>query len=268
VRFLRRSGSSERARRPSWERRTPARPGLAGAPARFAARARRRRVGRVLPWLIATATLATAVAVVWLVGWSSLLTLQHVEIRGVDDDVADDVAAALAAPVGTPLAQLDLVALDRAAEQVPEVRAVEVTRVWPRTVRVDVAPRTPAAAVRIDRRWRYVDEAGVVFGAAPKRPADLVVVDASAGGGSRAQTSAAMAVLGSLPDALVDRLGVVRVASAADVQLVLDDGTTVVWGTADRSPRKAEVLLALLEHPARGYDVSAPDRPALRGARG
>ena len=55
--------------------------------------------------------------------------------------------------------------------------------------------------------------------------------------------------------------------SAADVRLLLSDGTTVVWGTADRSARKAEVLLALLGHPARGYDVSAPDRPALRGVR-
>jgi cell division protein FtsQ len=218
-----------------------------------------------VPWLWATLGVAAAGAVVWLVGWSSLLTLRTVEVHGVEADTATEVEQAIDAPMGVPLARLDLAALDRSAEQVDAVRAVEVTRVWPRSLRIDVQPRVPAAAVRLGDRWRYVDDTGTVFGRLASQPTGLTVVDVSADSATEEQTVAAMTVLRALPDAVRDRLGTLRVASAADVQLVLDDGATVVWGTAERSARKAQVLEALLKVGARGYDVSAPDRPALRG---
>jgi cell division protein FtsQ len=38
-------------------------------------------------------------------------------------------------------------------------------------------------------------------------------------------------------------------------------GATVVWGSDGESALKAEVLVKLLAHPARVYDVSVPGQP-------
>jgi len=50
-----------------------------------------------------------------------------------------------------------------------------------------------------------------------------------------------------------------------DVVVTLADGTTVQWGDASQSDRKAAVLAALLKVKAGSYDVSAPDLPTTRG---
>ena len=46
--------------------------------------------------------------------------------------------------------------------------------------------------------------------------------------------------------------------------LELRDGRTVVWGSAEESGAKAEVLAALLEQPGATYDVSVPSQPTIR----
>ena len=53
----------------------------------------------------------------------------------------------------------------------------------------------------------------------------------------------------------------VRAASPDDVRLQLTKGRTVVWGSAERSARKAAVLAVLLTRRASVYDVTAPDAP-------
>ena len=62
-----------------------------------------------------------------------------------------------------------------------------------------------------------------------------------------------------LPTPLRTRLRSVSAGSAADVRLVLADGTQVRWGGPVDSARKAAVLLALLPQHARVIDVSAPE---------
>jgi cell division protein FtsQ len=56
-----------------------------------------------------------------------------------------------------------------------------------------------------------------------------------------------------------------------DVTLTLTDGRTVLWGSAAQTPRKAEVLSALLARidagdldEAETLDVSTPDAVVLR----
>jgi cell division protein FtsQ len=63
----------------------------------------------------------------------------------------------------------------------------------------------------------------------------------------------------------------VAARTADDVSLTLTDGRTVLWGSAARTDRKAEVLDALLEQmdsgalePADTLDVSTPDSVVLR----
>ena len=45
---------------------------------------------------------------------------------------------------------------------------------------------------------------------------------------------------------------------------VLRDGRTVLWGSADESALKAEVLVALLDGPGRTFDVSVPGQPTFK----
>ena len=56
----------------------------------------------------------------------------------------------------------------------------------------------------------------------------------------------------------------VEVATVDQISLVLRDGRTVVWGSAEESELKAEVLAPLLSSPGQTYDVSVPGQPTIR----
>ena len=59
---------------------------------------------------------------------------------------------------------------------------------------------------------------------------------------------------------------IVRGATTIDqISLVLKDGRTVIWGSADESDTKAEVLATLLATVQAGtYDVSVPSKPTTK----
>jgi cell division protein FtsQ len=76
-----------------------------------------------------------------------------------------------------------------------------------------------------------------------------------------AAVAEAAAVVGRLPSALAARVRSVDVSTVDDIELLLRDGATVRWGSADGSATKADVLGALLTQHAASYDVSAPGRP-------
>jgi cell division protein FtsQ len=62
-------------------------------------------------------------------------------------------------------------------------------------------------------------------------------------------------------EALVER---VEVESVDRIRLRLTGGRTVMWGSAEDSAQKAEVLAVLLKRDAREIDVSVPGRPTTR----
>ena len=94
-------------------------------------------------------------------------------------------------------------------------------------------------------------------------PPDLPRVLTSSGASSEALREAA-AVVSALPEDLGPRVDHVSVASVDQIELVLRDGRTVVWGSAEESAQKAEVLAVLLEQQAGTYDVSVPGNPTTR----
>jgi cell division protein FtsQ len=238
----------------------PAALDLAAARRRERWRTRLRRGGAVAALV---AVLATAT---WVVGYSDLLVLDRVEVEGAGDGLSRAVVRAAQAPVGVPLARVDLAAVaDRVAE-VPEVEDVVAVRAWPDVLRLDVTPRTPLAVIDLGGRWQFLDDEGVLFGTARGPREDLPVVLAPSTGDTEPVRSAAVAVAGALPPGLLARVQRVEAASPVDVRLLLRDGRRVAWGSAEESERKAEVLAALLRTPATSYDVSVPDRPTLRPA--
>lgn len=248
----------------------PARTPRARATGVFAARARRRRLRR----LLAVAALVGAVIMVsgtaWLVGWSGVLAVNAVSVEGagdpLDDGLAEEVRVAAGAPMGTPLARVDTGAVTERVLALPEVADVEISRSWPTTLTIEVTPRVGVATVRAGDTWWQLDESGVMFAEATARPESLPVLTAPAGEDDEKVRAAGVAVLTGLPADVRKLVKGVEAKSEADIRLELADDVEVKWGTADRIDDKAAVLLALIaaqEDAPSAYDVSAPDHPAV-----
>lgn len=236
----------------------------------FAARARRQRLRRLFGVLLALLVLAVVSGLVWLVGWSSVLSVKSVSVEGVPSSLTDEVLSLAEAPMGTPLARVDTDAIADRVADLPEAASVDVRRSWPTTLTIDVTPREPVAAVSADGSWWSVDDTGALFGASDSRPDGLPVLTAAGDDSSSdvddAVRAAGVTVLTGLPASLYELVDTVEARSEADVRLGLTDGAEVRWGTADDIDRKAEVLLALIdaqEEPPSSYDVSAPEHPAV-----
>lgn len=232
-------------------------------PERAAERGRARRRSRLrvaVAWLGAVAVLAAAG---WLVLGSRALGVTTVRVTGTDRLTAAEVRAQAGIERGTPLARLDTTEVARRLRALPPVRQVEVARDWPRTVEIVVTERTPAAVQARGSSWALVDRGGVAFATERRRPADLPVVSAPVDAG-RAALRATLDVLEVLPVPVRDQVRQVRAADAEHVTMRLSRGRTVLWGSTERSERKAAVLAVLLSRKASVYDVSAPDTPTTR----
>ncbi len=144
------------------------------------------------------------------------------------------------------------------------VRSVSVTRQWPHGVLVSIEERTAIAVVEIGDTLRGMDADGVVFSTYKKAPPDLPRVETSIGTTAQALREAAE-VISALPDDLTLRVDHVQVTTVDQISLVLKDGRTVIWGSADESATKADVLETLLATvDAQTYDVSVPSKPTTR----
>ena len=225
--------------------------------------ARRQWARRWLVWRRVVALLllmALAGGMVWLFYFSDVLAVKDVEVKGIRTIAAEEVREVAAVPSGQPLARVDLEAIRARVEALAVVRDAQVTRTWPDRVRIDVDERVPIAVVDIGGKIRGLDDEGVVFREYPKPPPDLPQVQTSTGTRTDALQEAAL-VVEALPGEISRRVDHVEVATIDQISLVLRDGKGVVWGSAEESEAKAEVLAGLLRHPARTYDVSVPGQP-------
>jgi cell division protein FtsQ len=231
---------------------------------KFLRRQRARRWVLVRRVLALLAVVGLVVGGVWLVFFSSVLAVHQVQVRGTDVLSAADVETAAAVPQDVPLATSDLGAIQGRVEDLAPVASAEVSRVWPDTIRIDVTERQAAAVVDWEGSWRGLDEEGVLFRTYPKRPMGLPVLSIRSSSTSEALAEAAK-VVGAVPAPEVKRLDHVQVGSIDDIDLVLGDGTTIRWGSADQSADKAEVLsLLMAQQKASIYDVTAPGRPTIK----
>jgi cell division protein FtsQ len=229
--------------------------------------ARRQWARRWLAWryVVAAVLLVALVSgAVWAVFFSSFLAVQGVRVSGLQDLQAGQVRGAAAVPSGEPLARIDLDAVRRRVEALAGVRSADVTREWPDHVRVTVVERVAVAVVEIGGRVRGMDDSGVVFRDYQQAPPGLPHVQTSAETRSDALQEAAK-VISALPDELARIVDHVAVQTVDQIELVLRDGRVVVWGSAEESGEKAEVLAVLLQRPARTYDVSVPGQPTTAG---
>lgn len=232
---------------------------------RLAARGRMRRRTRLAVSLTVLVVLALLAVAGWVLLGSGFLGVRTVQVGGIARLDPDQVRAAAGVADGTPLALVDTDAVASRVARLPAVAAVDVARDWPGTVVIQVRERTPAAARQIGPSYALIDRTGVAFATVARRPKDLPIVTAPADA-SRPELRAALDVLDQLPAELRQKVRTVRAAGRDEVELRLTRHRTVVWGSAERSERKAAVLAVLLSHKSKvqTYDVSAPDAPTTR----
>ena len=225
----------------------------------------RRRRARRGALLVIAGIVAFVAAFVALAVWSPASAVREIRITGLERLAEAEIAADLAPLEGRPLSSIgepDVGAL--LAERVL-VQSYSVQLVPPSTLVVGIVERVPVGVVRADGGWGVRDAVAVELWQAAEPPADLP--ELATGGVDGRGFPAAAAVSLALDEEFRARVGVIRAASTDDVVLELRDGTTVVWGSADDSDRKAQVLEALVQATggeANYYDVSSPDTPISR----
>jgi cell division protein FtsQ len=208
--------------------------------------------------------LVLAGAAVWAVWFSTLLSVQSVEVTGTSTLRPAQVRRAAGVEIGKPLVSVDLRAVHARIAALAAVDHVEVSRQWPDQVRIDVTERTPVAVVDFGGRLRGLDKEGVVFLDYKSAPPGMPKVSTPFGTSAEALREAARVVT-SLPATLSRIVDHVEVKTVDQITLELGDGRTVVWGSAAESEQKAQVLQALLQQDAKTYDVSVPGQPTTAG---
>jgi cell division protein FtsQ len=215
-------------------------------------RARRSRLVRQLLWVLGAA--APVVAVVWLLVGSSAFAVKDITITGAQRLTPVEVRTALGVASGTPLAKVDTGEAASRVRELAPVASVEVARDWPHGLRVTVVERVPVVAVRQAKGWQLLDATGTAFAAVAQVPRGVVMLTTS----SPPATTAALAVLTSLPAGIKAQLASVRASTPEQVTLLLTRNRQVLWGGAVDNATKAQATLALLKMPGTVFDVSAP----------
>ncbi len=236
----------------------------AGPPAEDRARRFRRRRRIVLVALGVLLAAGLTVGGHLLLTRTELFTVRAVEVAGTAGAQADAVRAAAVVPPGTPLVAVDTDELARRISTVPGIGVVDVSRRWPSTVHVQVAERVAIAVTSGLGERRLVDSAGNAYAAAPDPPPALPVLEVVRPAPGDPPTVAALRAMAALPEPVRGELVAVAASAPDAVTLRLTGDRTVRWGSADRSERKAAVLVPLLTQPGRVYDVASPDLPTVR----
>jgi len=234
-------------------------------------RAEGRRRLAVTVVLLAVAGLAAAV---WALVHSPLLAVATIDVRGARLTNPATVRAVASSVDGDPLLTVDLGRLAEQVEALPWVDSATVTRQWPRSVRVAIVERVPAASLyQSDGTWSLVDAAGRILQSGPNQPAGLVPVVAGGavvplGGQLEGWRRAAVEAAAHLAPALTTGLASVTLDPEGGIVLALEGGGAVWLGDAsDLATKQIQalgVLSALADAPVGVIDVRVPAAPSHR----
>lgn len=218
-----------------------------------------------LRYVLALVALVALVATsIWLVFFSTTLQVKKVEVAG--NHLLSDARLRERAdiPLGDQLALVDLGRADARVASLAEIRSVDVTRTWPDGVRIEVVERTAVAVVELAGRIRGLDAEGVVFREYRSAPQGMPRIRPGGAAGTDALKEAAT-VVSALPEDLAARVDHVEVETVDQITLVMRDQRRVMWGSAEQSELKAQVIDPLLvAEQGSVYDVSVPGNPTVR----
>ncbi|MGL5406080.1 MAG: cell division protein FtsQ/DivIB [Propionibacteriaceae bacterium] len=219
----------------------------------------RRRLKR---FFIASMILGLCAAVIWLLGFSSVLASKRVKVVGNKTLAAADVITVGSVPMGRPLIRINTNEIAQRVAALPQVEDAQVKRSWPNTVTIVVTERTPVFVATMPQGMFLVDKEGVAYFAVLEKPEGVQTATFEKAPSVRLLHDVA-AVTRSLTGELVE--GVFSATSPDKIQLQLSDGRIIFFGSAEDIELKVQVTQTLLSQvKASVYDVSAPSRPVVR----
>lgn len=203
--------------------------------------------------------------------FSPLLSLQTITVDGTDRVDAGAVQDAVDGQLGTPLARIDFDRITRELEAFPLIASYVTETAPPHTLVIRITERQPIATVADGDAFELVDPAGIVVQRLDARQEGVPLVDVGGAPLDGTAFRSAAEVLLSLPVNLRSTVDSATASTADDVALTLSSGQKVVWGSAEHSEKKAQVLAGLMADQASRdpsasvkYDVSAPDNGIIR----
>lgn len=231
---------------------------------RFTRRARTRR--KVL-WSI-TGLTAFVVAFVAIGVFTPLFSVREVAVTGVERADKDAIESTLKQLEGQPLAQVTDADVGALLDQFVLVQSYSVRTEPPSTLVVDVVERVPVGAIAGDDGAVIVDAVGTELWRADQLPGDIPAIRVTSVDAPGFQVAAQASI--ALDHEFRKQVAEISANTLDSVTLTLRDGTLVVWGSADDSDRKAQVLEALVA--ASGgqsayFDVSSPENPVTRSTQ-
>ncbi len=232
------------------------RPGDAGYPGDADAHAARRSARRVIAVVLLIGVLVVGT---WVVAFSPVLGAKRVLVRGAHVLSAAQVRAAAAVRPGAPLVRLDAGAVADRVDALPQVASAHVRVSYPSTVVITITERVAVGYLTAGGSAILVDKSGAQFRTVAAAPRGLPRFDIPSGARAVAAGQAVATVAAALTPALLAKLKSIKAGGPQAISLLLADGRTVRWGSADRSADKARVLPALLARPGTTFDVSDPD---------
>ena len=223
----------------------------------------RRRVIRVAIPILIVLLIAAVVYVVW---FSSLFSAKSVHVEGNSQASTEEILAAAQVPLGTPLARIDTDSIRTRVCGVPEVADATVSRDLSGVIQISVTERVGVYVIAMGSGYRVVDSTGVGFLTVPSAPEGLPAVSLTVDNTpeSHRLMADAATVVTALPDSVRTRMTWIGADTPDTFTIDLDDGSEILWGSADDSALKAQVIDGLLAVNAHYYDVSSPSHPATR----
>lgn len=209
--------------------------------------------------------------------YSPLLALRTITVDGTNRLSAATLEKALAPNLGTPLALLDDARIKSELGRYRLIRSYVTELQPPSTLVVHVTERTPVGVIQGADDFALVDPAGVVVARSATRPDGVPLIELGSAPLDGPGFASMAQVLLALPTDLLAQVDTIAALTHDDVTLTLrGSGQRVIWGSADQSSLKAQVLGRLVAlHGQSGtgtYTVSAPQfavfNPADAGSVG
>ncbi len=235
---------------------------VSDATSRLQLRRRDERRRRTRSWIVGAIALVLLLGAGYVIGFSPALAARAVTVNGAKVLSRNEVLDAAGVKAGTPLVWVDPTTVAERVSGLPAVAQVTVSRDWPDRVHIAVTERKPRLAIPAGGGYLLADAYGVVFQAVENAPSGLVVVEADPT--SQQVLVDVGTVFSSLSVATAAKVSRLEAPTRDGIVLRLRDGSRVVWGSAEDSALKSQVLDALLPLGGTVFNVSAPGFPTRR----
>jgi len=223
----------------------------------------RRRLIRVI---VPAAVVLLGVAAVWAVWFSPLFSTKSVQVTGNSQASVEQIIEAAQVPIGTPLARVDTAAIKDRVKQVPVVADASVSRDLNGVIEISVTERVAVYTISVSSQYLLVDSTGTGFLTVPSAPDSLPMVKLTVDDSEQSQRLMvdAATIIAALPDSVRASMTVMSAETPDTFTIDLANGAQILWGSAEESDLKAQVIDGLLNVDAHYYDVSSPSHPATR----